>query len=108
MNEAVGIKLKELRKKKGMTQEQVADFLQMSQSAYARMEAGKGNSWVRHLKKISEIFNVSAEEVLSSKKNEKEENANYNLISKKLIIQYEERIRELTQIIKVLKEEKEV
>lgn len=44
MNTTIGKKLKELRKQKGLTQEQTADYLFISQSAYARMESGESYS----------------------------------------------------------------
>lgn len=37
-------KLKQLREQKNYTQEEIADLLNMSQSAYARMENGKTNA----------------------------------------------------------------
>lgn len=51
-------KLKALRKKNGLTQEEVADKLCISQSVYARIENGKSNSWSAHLDKICCIFKV--------------------------------------------------
>lgn len=44
MNKVIGSKIFELRKSKGWSQEQVAESLQISQSAYARMERGESNS----------------------------------------------------------------
>jgi transcriptional regulator with XRE-family HTH domain len=41
MNVTIGNKIKQLRKSKSMTQEQVADYCIQSQSAYARMESGE-------------------------------------------------------------------
>jgi len=40
MNTSVGKKIRILRKQKGLSQEQVAEHLHISQSAYARMESG--------------------------------------------------------------------
>ncbi|MFC6246349.1 helix-turn-helix transcriptional regulator [Flavobacterium psychroterrae] len=44
MNVVVGNKLKELRKNRNLSQEQVADYLTISQSAYARIESGESHS----------------------------------------------------------------
>lgn len=41
MNVFISIKLKNLRKNKILSQEEVADLLYISQSAYARMENGE-------------------------------------------------------------------
>ena len=51
--------LKQLRKSKGLTQEEVADKLCISQSAYARLESGKCKTWGVYLSKLCEIFNVN-------------------------------------------------
>ncbi len=44
MNKVIGSKIFELRKLKGWSQVQVAYSLQISQSAYARIERGESNS----------------------------------------------------------------
>lgn len=64
MNMVVGNKLKNLRKDKNMSQEQVADFLNISQSAYARMERGESTSWASHFTKICELFEIAPEELV--------------------------------------------
>ena len=51
--------LKQLRKSKGLTQEEVADKLCISQSAYARLENGTCKTWGIHLKDLCSFFNVS-------------------------------------------------
>lgn len=64
MNKVIGSKIFELRKNKGWSQEQVAESLQISQSAYARIERGESNSWANHLVSISNLFEVSPEELI--------------------------------------------
>lgn len=64
MNKVIGSKIFELRKLKGWSQEQVADSLQISQSAYARIERGESNSWANHLVTISNLFEISPEELI--------------------------------------------
>ena len=66
MNNSVGNKLKQFRKIKSMSQEQVADYLHLSQSAYARMENGESHSWASHIDKICEIFEITPEELVKS------------------------------------------
>lgn len=51
--------LKQLRKSKGFTQEDIADKLFISQSAYARLENGSCKTWGVYLKNLCVIFNVS-------------------------------------------------
>lgn len=64
MNSIVGNKLKRLRKQKGLTQEQMADLLSISQSTYARIENGESQSWAGYIKKICKIFEILPEELV--------------------------------------------
>ncbi|WP_343704822.1 helix-turn-helix transcriptional regulator [Flavobacterium sp.] len=105
MNVLVGNKLRMLRKSKNMSQEEVADYLHISQSAYARMENGESGSWAIHILKISKIFVISPEELLIMDDERKDESSSgaVTQLSKKVIEQYEERIKELKKVIKDLK-----
>ncbi|MBG6061000.1 transcriptional regulator with XRE-family HTH domain [Flavobacterium sp. CG_9.1] len=112
MNINVGNKLKQLRKSKSMSQEQVADYLHLSQSAYARMESGESHSWASHIDKLCEVFEITPEELVRGEKmivgNIGTNNGvGYaevvNQLSEKLIEQYEERIKDLKQTILDLK-----
>lgn len=112
MNTSIGNKLKQLRKSKSMSQEQVADYLHLSQSAYARMESGESHSWASHIDKICEVFEITPEELVkndsvivnSNQQGGTSTNAIViNQLSEKLIEQYEERIKELKQVIVDLK-----
>lgn len=114
MNVIVGNKLKILRRNKKMSQEEVADYLRISQSAYARMENGESHSWANHILNICEIFEIAPEDLLKAE-NKKEVSKVDNLsanrvaqLSDKIIEQYEERIRELKQTIVDLKKYKRV
>lgn len=49
MNTIVGEKIKNLRKSKNLSQEEVAEFIHVSQSTYARMENGSSNSWAGYI-----------------------------------------------------------
>lgn len=52
-------KIIELRKRKGITQEEFAKFLGVSISCVALWETGRRRINVNYLKKIAEFFNVS-------------------------------------------------
>lgn len=52
-------RLKELRKEKGMTQKEVAEKINISQSAYAFYETAKKEPKIETLKKIADLFKVS-------------------------------------------------
>ncbi|KIA94170.1 MULTISPECIES: helix-turn-helix domain-containing protein [unclassified Flavobacterium] len=110
MNVIVGNKLKQLRKSKNMSQEQAADCLCISQSAYARIERGESSSWASHISKICKFFEITpAELMMNESRLNKEESNNLNesfiinQLSDKIIEQYEARIKELKKIIKDLK-----
>lgn len=121
MNAIVSEKIKRFRKAKGLSQEEVAERLHISQSAYARIETGESQSWATHLVKLSEIFEVKPENFLTDEANNLEqENTEQkggmafqfvgtintiNSLSEKLVEQYEERIAEMKTTIKELKQE---
>ena len=101
MNEIIGDKLKKMRATKGWSQEQVAESLHLSQSAYARMEKGESNSWAAHLTAICELFEIQPEELVSSQPlivNAHQQGGHsnnafiINQLSEKLIEQYEARL----------------
>jgi len=58
MNQAIGIALKALRKKNGLSQEVLAEYLNISQSAYSRIENGDSNSWSIHLEKLCNFYEI--------------------------------------------------
>ena len=59
-------KLQELRKRKGLTQEELADILFVSRTAVSKWESGRGYPNIDSLKAISEFFGVTIDELLSS------------------------------------------
>ena len=58
-NNLFSVRLKELRKEKGYTQEQMANILEIGQSAYAKWENGKCKPNYEKLEKIADFFGVS-------------------------------------------------
>ncbi|RKM59462.1 XRE family transcriptional regulator [Butyrivibrio sp. CB08] len=61
-------KLQELRKKKDMTQEELAEALYVSRTAISKWESGRGYPSIDSLKEISKFFSVSIDELLSAEK----------------------------------------
>jgi transcriptional regulator with XRE-family HTH domain len=55
----LGNRLKEERKNKGMTQEEVAQKINISRASYAYYEAGKKQPSLDTLKKLGDLFKVS-------------------------------------------------
>ena len=58
-------KLQELRKRKGLTQEELAQALYVSRTAVSKWEAGRGYPNIDSLKAISKFFSVTIDELLS-------------------------------------------
>ncbi len=58
-------KLQELRKRKGLTQEELAEALYVSRTAISKWESGRGFPNIESLKAISKYFSVSLDELLS-------------------------------------------
>ena len=58
-------KLQELRKRKGLTQEELAAFLYVSRTAISKWESGRGYPNIDSLKAIAKFFSVSIDELLS-------------------------------------------
>jgi len=61
-------KLQELRKDKGLTQEELAEILYVSRTAVSKWESGRGYPNIESLKEISKFFEVSIDDLLSGEK----------------------------------------
>ncbi len=61
-------KLHELRKNKGLTQEELAEILFVSRTAISKWESGRGYPNIESLKEISKFFDVSIDDLLSGEK----------------------------------------
>jgi transcriptional regulator with XRE-family HTH domain len=59
-------KLQELRKQKGLTQEELAEKLYVSRAAISKWESGRGYPSIDSLKLIARFFSVTVDELLSS------------------------------------------
>lgn len=58
-------KLQELRKQKGLTQEELAEALYVSRAAVSKWESGRGYPNIDSLKEISRFFSVTIDDLLS-------------------------------------------
>lgn len=56
-------KLQVLRKKMGLSQEEIASKLNMTKQAYGKIELGKNNLHPKHWKKLAQILNISEFEI---------------------------------------------
>ena len=77
-------KLQELRKSRGLTQEELAEALFVSRTAISKWESGRGYPSIDSLKEISSYFSVSIDDLLSGEQlifiAEKENKSNFNSI----------------------------
>ena len=119
MNIQIGNKIRRLRENKGFSQEEMAERLQISRSAYSRIETGETNSWVNHIEKLCENLDIKPEDFFINSDNNintNQDNASavqtnthhdthitINQLSEKVIEMYEERIRELKEQIEFWK-----
>ena len=60
-------KLQKLRKQKNLTQEELADLLFVSRTAISKWESGRGYPSIDSLKTLAAFFEVTIDELLSSK-----------------------------------------
>ena len=63
-----GGKLQELRKSRGMTQEELAEALFVSRTAISKWESGRGYPNIDSLKEISAFFGVTIDELLTGER----------------------------------------
>lgn len=57
-------KLREVRKAKGLTQEEVSEFLNMSQANYSDIENGKVVPSLTYIMKLCKLYKVSPNDLL--------------------------------------------
>jgi transcriptional regulator with XRE-family HTH domain len=58
-------KLQQLRKEKGLTQEQLAEKIFVSRTAISKWESGRGYPSLDYIKSISKLFEISIDDLLS-------------------------------------------
>lgn len=63
-----GEKLQDLRKRKGLTQEELAENLYVSRTAVSKWESGRGYPSIDSIKEIASFFSVTVDDLLSSEK----------------------------------------
>lgn len=62
----LGEKLQQLRKERGLTQEELAERLFVSRTAVSKWESGRGYPGIDSLKALSSFFSVSIDDLLSA------------------------------------------
>jgi transcriptional regulator with XRE-family HTH domain len=110
LSKTIGTKLFELRKQKNWSQEQTADYLKISRSAYQRIETGEGFSWASNLENICQVFEIQPEELFKQEtlviNHNQKGGGGYiqivNELSDKLIEQFEIRLKDKDETITLL------
>lgn len=69
MKETLNERIKKLRKKKGMTQLQLADKLGVTDKAVSKWEVGEGNPDLSLIPSIANFFDISVDELLQGRMN---------------------------------------
>ena len=113
----IGINIRRIREQKGLSQDYVAQSLDISQASYARMENEDTKITVDRLYKLAEIFEIEVTEFFTGTKMTIQTPNNYdnaygfieNLTienketTERLIVSYEERLKEKDEQIAFLK-----
>ena len=79
-------KLKKIRKESSLTQEQLAEKLNVSRQAITKWESGDGVPDIENLKQISKLFNITIDELVKEEKNVQIEGEKGNSYIKELEI----------------------
>ena len=61
-------KLQQLRKSRGLTQEELAEAVYVSRTAVSKWESGRGYPSIDSLKQLARFFSISVDELLSGEK----------------------------------------
>ena len=84
----IGLKIRELRKKRGITQERLAEYLNISSQAVSKWENGTALPDITLVPKLSSFFSVSTDELFSTKPE----------ITDKKLLEYKEKAAEFKRI----------
>lgn len=117
MNTQIGNKIRNLRRNKGWSQEQTADYLHISQSAFARIENGESNAWATIIEPLCKLFEIEPTELLKQEPiliNNNQQGGNFsnsmiiNNLSEKITDLYAKRLNQLEKENNDLKKENKV
>src|SRR5574344_2339903 len=79
----IGDKLFELRKKKGLSQEEAADKLNVTRQTISKWETNQSNPDFDKIIPICELYNITSDELLTGKKNVNSNEFNNDSLRKK-------------------------
>lgn len=114
MNRQIIVKIKEIRKLKGLSQGFVADKLGITQKAYSKIECGETQLNWEKIKKIAIILNLTIWDLIDETKEVDDINLNgtFNdktiILFKQIVKNQDDKINKLCDEIKLLKKRLEI
>ncbi len=76
--ETIGFKIKTMRQSRSLTQEGMAELLNMSHSNYAKLERGEIDMTLKRLQEIAKVFGTPAQHFIPQENNPNYTNSNNN------------------------------
>jgi transcriptional regulator with XRE-family HTH domain len=102
MNSKTAVKIKEARIAKNISQNAIAKKLNMSDSAYSRLENGEVQITLTQIEKISQELSISITELLSLAVTETNNFTNSNIIAQRGNINFSLTMEDLEKIITLI------
>ena len=65
MSTIIGNRIRQLRKRHGFSQEELADRLCISRAAYQRIETGENNNWINLIEKLCSELHVNPDDLFA-------------------------------------------
>ena len=90
----------------GKKQKELTNFLSVSHNVFTEWKAGRNSSYMKHLPKIAEFFNVSVDYLLGKETPSSENNFTYALYDELAHDLSEEQIQQLKQFADFLRNSK--
>ena len=78
-NAKIGSLIAELRKKQGLTQQQLADKLNLSNKTISKWESGSGSPDISNLPVLAEALEISVDELLNGELNQLKSDTNLDV-----------------------------
>jgi transcriptional regulator with XRE-family HTH domain len=82
--ETIGTRIKALRKEKSLSQQEVADLLGVQRPTYSKIEGGQIIPTVKHIIKLSGLFQVSIDWLLTGAANPQASLPDFGVLSTKI------------------------
>ena len=101
----LGEKIKEIRKSKNISQEQLANMLKINRNYLSRIETGKSDPNSNILKQISEIFNIDLNSLLDINTDKLANSEKIKYITSSCKDLHDKDLDFLVRIISIMKEE---